>query len=206
MVPVNLNRVWFILHFNSFLHWFGRRKSPAIHSRLQSWRHGGYRYRLRLEESWYRPVILLCLRFPPSLLLISLEVNFCFTLNPNLTQKIIICCSFLGVKCCFSLISPGLRFRVYHLLIILYSLLFKAYFWNNSTCVCVFWIIFDILGVWADVNITEEEAFEILRLAKQSSGSSSCNGSRSLINGNSLELCWGFLLKWFTEGFSFWTF
>ncbi|CAL9218927.1 unnamed protein product [Arabidopsis halleri] len=35
----------------------------------------------------------------------------------------------------------------------------------------------------ADVNITEEEAFEILRLANQSSGSSSCNGSRSLING-----------------------
>ncbi|CAE5966349.1 unnamed protein product [Arabidopsis arenosa] len=34
-----------------------------------------------------------------------------------------------------------------------------------------------------DVNITEEEAFEILRLANQSSGSSSCNGSRSLING-----------------------
>ncbi|KAG7593217.1 DNA recombination and repair protein RecA-like ATP-binding domain [Arabidopsis thaliana x Arabidopsis arenosa] len=33
------------------------------------------------------------------------------------------------------------------------------------------------------VNITEEEAFEILRLANQSSGSSSCNGSRSLING-----------------------
>ncbi|KAL1223595.1 putative DNA repair protein RAD51 [Cardamine amara subsp. amara] len=34
-----------------------------------------------------------------------------------------------------------------------------------------------------DVNITEEEAFEIMKLANQASGSNSCNGSRSLING-----------------------
>ncbi|XP_010518143.1 PREDICTED: DNA repair protein RAD51 homolog 3 [Camelina sativa] len=34
-----------------------------------------------------------------------------------------------------------------------------------------------------DANITEDEAFEILKLANQSSGSNSCNGNRSLING-----------------------
>ena len=44
-----------------------------------------------------------------------------------------------------------------------------------------------------DVKITESEAFEILKMANQISGSSSCNGrSSSLVNGkvvmNYLEL------------------
>lgn len=38
------------------------------------------------------------------------------------------------------------------------------------------------------MNITEEEAFEIMKLANQSSGSNSCNGSRSLVNGNLMKL------------------